>query len=54
MTKTIEILTVNLLREINEWEEQGWGPRLVVVQGPMSLVTFERKPHDLGELLNAS
>ncbi len=42
MTKTIEILTLDLLAVINNREEQGWLTRIVVVQGPKSLITFER------------
>ena len=56
MTKTIEILTINLLRTINEMEESGWSPRIVVVQGPKALVTFEVQPtgYSLTEVLDAA
>ncbi len=44
VTKTIEVLTINLLHEITFMEEQDWLTRIVVVQGPKSLITFEMEP----------
>ena len=44
VTRTIEILTLNLLKTINEMEDSGWALRFILDQGPKSLVTFEMSP----------
>ena len=42
MTKTIEILTINLLEAANKMEHEGWSVRFIVLLGPKSIVVLER------------